>query len=65
MMKIRLIETDFQYHPVETLKLLIGKNVLWIDLFGTVRLGKLEGTTRAYLPEACNPYADTVKIKLL
>ena len=56
---------DFKYHPNSTLLKYVGKAVTWLDLSGKVRPGTLLGNSkRTWLPEACNPYADTVKIKL-
>lgn len=64
-MIIKFLKHEFQYRSVNELKNFIGKTVWWIDLFGNVRMGMLQGTSRPYVSEACNPYADTVKIKLV
>lgn len=57
---------DFKYHSNETLLKYVGKEVSWLDLSGKVRTGTLSGNSkRTWLPEACNPYADTVKLKLI
>lgn len=57
---------DFRYHKNEILLEYVGKEVSWLDLSGKVQTGILLGNSkRTWLPAACNPYADTVKIKLL
>lgn len=57
--------SDFKYYKTDTLLQYVGKEVEWLDLSGKVKSGVLLGNTkRTWLPEACNPYADTVKIKL-
>lgn len=55
----------FKYHTISTLLEYVGKEIEWIDLYGKTRTGVLLGYKRPFLPEACNPYADTVKTKLL
>jgi len=56
---------DFKYHTTSTLLKYVGKEVQWLDLSGKVKSGVLEGNSkRTWLPEACNPFAETVKIKL-
>lgn len=54
----------FKYHNSDELRCYLGEEVQWLDLSGKVQTGVLLGDKRPYLPEACNPYADTVKIKL-
>lgn len=57
---------DFQYYKTSTLINHVGKEVEWLDVTGKVRKGFLEGNSkRTWLPEACCPFADTVKIKLM
>lgn len=55
----------FEYYSVEILKQYTGRAILYLDLSGKIRQGRLEGTKRPYVKEiACCAYADTVLICL-
>ena len=55
----------FKYHQTATLLKYVGDEVEWLDLSDSVRKGIIEGNEkRTWLPEACNPYADTVMVRL-